>query len=226
MDGVEAHPQRSSMKFKTARAIVISCASLLAMGCAILASVEKATPENQTPAYTNLANQSIGVMVWTQRGTRADWPSLPIDLSTLIQDKLSKSTAKDMKGATFPVQAASIVRYQNDHPGIEATPITDVAPKLGVSRLIYVEIDSFSTRSEASLQMFRGNALSTLEVIETTNTQSKVAYHEADIRSYFPPKSAPEGLLNSSDLAMYRGTINVLADQIVNRLTTHDVKDE
>src|SRR5450432_644748 len=199
-----------------------------ATGCAFIAMAEKASPKMEAPAYTGLPGQSIGVMVWTDRGTRADWPSLPLDLGNLVDDKLRKvaATAPELKNSTWPVQASSIVRYQNDHPGIEAAPVTYIAPKLVFSRLIYIEMQSFSTRSEVSLQMFRGNATCALEVVETTNSQSKVAYTDSTVHAFYPPKSAPEGVLNSNDAVIYRGTVDALADQIVNRLVTRDTNGE
>jgi hypothetical protein len=138
-----------------------------------------------------------------------------------IQDLLQKSGAKELKGTTWPVQPGSIARYQMDHPGIEATPITDVAPKLGVQRLIYIEIESFSTRSETSLQMYRGSATMTLKIIEVEGNQSKIAYEESNIRAFFPEKGPPEGVLNATDVVMYRGTVVMMARQIVDRLATH-----
>ena len=75
------------------------------------------------------AGQSVGVMVWADRGVKIDWPGVQVMLATLVQDKLAKSGAEEVKGSTYPVLAESIVRYQRDHPGIEAVPITETAPK-------------------------------------------------------------------------------------------------
>ena len=204
----------------------LSVILLNSTGCAIIAMAAKGIGEKKPAAYAGLAGQSAGVMVWADRGVRADWPSVQLDLANLIQNKLSKSTAIELKGTTWPVQAASIVRYQTDHPGIEAAPITDIAPKLGVSQLIYIELDNFSTRSEVSMQMFRGNVSATLKIIQTQNGQSSIAYQEASIHAFYPPKSPPEGVMNSDDLTVYRGAIAAMADEIVNRLMTHDVEPE
>ena len=151
--------------------------------------------------------------------------SVQIDLANAIQNKLLHSgDAPEMKGTTFPWQPASIVRYQKEHPGIEAVPITDTAPKLLVSRLVYVELSSISTRGDASVQMYRGSAIASLKVVEVHDGRAQVAYEESDIHATFPPKSPPEGVINSSDIVMYRGTLDALAQQIVDRLTTHVVE--
>jgi hypothetical protein len=195
-------------------------------GCAVFVMAARGAGTKQAAAYAGLAGQSVGVMVWVDRGVRADWPAIQLDLANLIQDNLSKSGAIEIKGTTWPIQPASIVRYQNDHPGIEAVPITDTAPNLGVSRLIYIELENFSTRSETSYQMYRGNVTATLKIIQIQNGVSSIGYQESDIHVFFPPKSAPEGVLDSNDQVIYRGTLSELSDEIVDRLTTHQVYDE
>jgi hypothetical protein len=198
----------------------------LCSGCAAIGAAAHAIPKYEPAHYNGLAGQSVGVMVWADRGIRIDWPSIQFDLASLVQDRLAKSGAQEIKGSSFPVQAGSIVRYQHDHPGIEAQPITEIAPKLGVSRLIYIELESLSTRSDISLQMYRGNALATLKVVEVApDGSAKVPYEEAGVRAFFPPKSPPDGVLNSNDIVMYKGVVAALADEIVKRLTTHEVED-
>src|SRR5687768_7280245 len=91
---------------------------LLLPGCAALSLVAHALPPATVqPKYTGLANQSVGVMVWADRGIQNDWDSLQLDLANAIQKKLvDDKKAKTLVGATYPVQPASIVRYQRSHP--------------------------------------------------------------------------------------------------------------
>ena len=53
------------------------------------------------------------------------------------------------------------MRYQLDHPEVDTMPIGDIAPRLGVSRLIYIEVERFSTRADASISLFRGSIMAT-----------------------------------------------------------------
>jgi hypothetical protein len=204
--------------------VVLTCALAPLGGCQIFGVIGHAIPKYEKAAYPGLAGQSVGVMVWVDRGARIDWSSLQRDVANTVQELLKRTDAKELKGASYPVLPDSIVRYQVDHPGVEAMAITDVAPKLGVSRLVYIEIDRFSTRSDLSLQMFRGNVTASLRVVEITNGQATVAYEETGIRAFFPPKSPEEGTPNANDQVIYRGTVVALAQQIVNRVTTHEVE--
>jgi hypothetical protein len=197
---------------------------LVCSGCQIAGAIAHAVPQTSHAAYSGLAGQSVGIMVWADRGVRIDWNYVRLDLANQIQDKLRNSKSPEVKGTTFPVLPASIIRYQEDRPGIEAMPITEVAPKLGVSRLIYVEILALSTRSDTSFQMFRGRVQASMKVVEVSGGKAVTAFEESDISATFPPKSTQDGVVGSSDVVMYKGVIAALADEIVNRLATHEVE--
>lgn len=198
--------------------------TLCLYGCYAAGAIANiAIPKRAEAKYAGLAEQSAGVMVWVDRAAKFEWESIQIDLANQIQNKLSGNPAKELKGTTWPVSAGFVLRYQVEHPGIEAIPITDTAPKLGVSRLIYVEVEQFSTRAEATYQMFRGSVTATLRVVEVSGGTAKIGYEEAGIRAFFPPKSPPDGVVNATDAVIYRGTIATLAQEIADRLASRDL---
>jgi hypothetical protein len=197
---------------------------LSASGCQIAGAIAHAVPQTSRAKYTGLAGQSVGIMVWADRGVRIDWNYVRLDLANLVQDKLRNSKSSEVKGATYPVLPASIVRYQEDHPGIEAMPITEVAPKLGVSRLIYIEILALSTRSDTSFQMYRGRVQASMKIVEVSGGKAVTAYEESDLHATYPPKSTLDGVVGSSDVVMYKGVLAALADEVVNQVTTHEVE--
>lgn len=183
-------------------------------------SKEMESPEKGKPHYAGLAGHSAAVMVWADRAAKVEWPSIQLDLASQIQNKLYANKSSELKGTTWPRQPSSVVRYQLDHPDVDASPVTEVAPRLGISRLIYVEVSSFSTRSDASFEMYRGSAIASVKVIEVEGTQTKVGYSESSIRATFPPKATAEGVFNSTDAIMYRGVIAALAKEIAGRFSS------
>lgn len=201
-------------------------------GCGILgvAAYKLTPPPTIKPKYTGLVNQSIGVMVFADRGVRIDWPGAQLDLANSIQAKLKeqqeKNKQKTLAGASFPVLPASIVRYQRDYPEIEAMTITDVAPRLGVQRLIYVELEDFATRADASIQLFRGSAVATVRVIEVSpDGKGSVAFEQNNVGAVFPPKSPPEGVANVGDYKIYLGTIDGLATEVVRLFVPYQLEE-
>jgi hypothetical protein len=184
----------------------------------------RTVPETKPPAYAGLAGKSVGVMVWADRGVRIDWPRVQFDLATAVQSKLRNSAAPEVKECRWDVQPASILKYQRDHPATEIAPITTTAPKLGVERLIYIEVQGLSTRAAASLQMFRGNAVATVQVIEVSGESAVVGFEQSNVRAVYPPKSPPDGVLNSDDVTIYQGTIAELATGVAQLLASYEVE--
>ncbi|HEX8324795.1 MAG TPA: hypothetical protein VF595_12880, partial [Tepidisphaeraceae bacterium] len=157
------------------------------------------------------------------------WPSLQLDAANSIVNKLLVAQAaevNDVKGVTFPYPPASFVKYQKEHPEIEALPITEVAGKLGVKRLIYVEINDLSTRADGGAALFLGRIDASMKIIEIDDKGvGTVGYGEEGIKTQFPEKAPREGVLNANDRAMYVGSVNVATTEIVKRLIQHPEED-
>ncbi len=206
------------MKYLSLICGLLFCSS----GCAALAVAGNAIPVTVHARYAGLANHSAGIMVWADKGVLIDWGTLQIDLATAVQNKLQTAKTEETKGVSWPWPPQSIVKYVRDHPAVESDPAVEIAPRLQVQRLIYVEVQQFRTRSETALELFRGQATVTLSVIEVENGKGKVAYTEDNIRATYPAKSPQDGLPNIGDSKTYFGTVDSMATEIVNRLTTHD----
>ena len=211
------------------RSAVLLPLLLLAGGCNYLAAAAALTPVYQNAKYNGLANQSIGVMVWADRGVSIDWPDIQLDTAGALEGKLQasqKAKVPELKGTTWPVVPASIVRYQRDHPEIEAYPITDTAPKLGVTRLIYVEVQEFRTRSESAVELYRGSLSANIKILEISDGHAKIGYEEDGVRVVFPKRSPPEGAMEGQDTAIYAGTLDEFSNAICERLIRHEVQPD
>jgi hypothetical protein len=214
--------------------LLIPC--LMLSGCVALGvlAYKLKPPETIHPKYTNLVNQSVGVMVWADRGIRIDWPTLQLDLANSVDHKLKEQTvdakgkpkAKTMLGVTYPYPPASIVRYMQDHPDVEALPIVDVAPRLGVTRLIYVELEDFATRSDQAVELFRGRGKVTVRVIEVDpDGHAHVAYTWENVQVSYPPKVPPEGIPGAGDQRIYVGTLDALGTEVAQLFFPYQVEE-
>ena len=205
----------------------------LTSGCTLLgvAAYKLSPPETVQPKYMGLENQSAGVMVWADRGLRIDWPTLQLDLANAVQSRLveyqkaNKREAKTLAGTSFPVQPKSIVRYQMDHPEIEAMPIEEIAPKLTVKRLIYVELHDFATRSDEQLALFRGTGNATVKLVEVRDGAARTAFEQNNVQAVFPPQAPPEGIPNAGDQRIYTGTVDALATEIARLFVQYQLEE-
>jgi hypothetical protein len=132
---------------------------------------------------------------------------------------------KELQGTTFPVLPRSIARFQQEHPETDGQAISEVAPRLGgLTRLIYVEVEEFTTRPDGGVELFRGDAKVTLRVVEIdpADGTAKVAYEENDVTASFPPKSPKEGRPSLGDRRVYVGLIDALAAEICKRFVPYE----
>lgn len=185
-------------------------------GCVVLGLAANALPPPDVPPqYVGLAGQKVGIMVWADRGLRIDWANLRLDLANAVEKKLiADKKKKSLTDATYPVKPASIVRYQMDHPEIESSHPAEIVPKLGVTRLIYIEMEDFATRSDMAVDLFRGTAKATVRVVEVNDGVAKVTFERANVEAVFPKKGPREGVPNAGDGKIYAGLIDAFATEI------------
>jgi hypothetical protein len=199
--------------------------SILIAGCNVIGVAANAMPEGNVPArYGDLRSHSVAVLVWVPRGLEVDYPALRLELTSGIQGRLQRAQAAgpgELKSATFPHTPASLVRFQEDHPELARTPIVNVAPRLGVQRLIYIELENFQTRSDQSVELYRGSATALLRLVEVEAGKAKVAYEESGLAVTFPPGARTEGVPNAGDARISRGTIDLLSTVIAQRFYAH-----
>lgn len=218
------------------RWVALGCLPLLALlaGCNYLgpagAVIANAFPNKVAAQYKGLQGQSVAVMVWADRGIRIDNPYLQGNIAAGIQEKLKALQKSDdppeLKGTTFPISPASVVRYQEDHPEIETMPIEETAARFTVTRLIYIEVSNFSTQSEASLLLSRGTMTGNVKVVEIANGKAKVAKYTEDITVSFPKDSPKEGMPNGDHYKIYQGTLDAFTTEVVYRFYDHEPPDD
>ncbi len=198
---------------------LLSCLPLLG-SCTTIGAVggliAQAAPHYTDAAYKGLPDQTTVVMVWVDRKIKMDNPDLQISVAAGLQGKLIdiQKTLKpdELKGTIFPVRAATVVQYQEDHPEIENEPLTTTAAKFDATRLIYVEVTDFETRSEA-IELYRGSMKGTVRVLEMKDGVAKQVMAPHDIEIVYPKDSTKEGTPIGTDYKTSQGTVDSFVDR-------------
>ncbi len=212
-----------------AMTLTVGLAALLtvATGCSILGvAASKGTRTMIKPSYTGLPNQTVGVMVTADDGTKIDYARIQLDLAQSVQAKLQgaqTNKAEELLGTQFPVAASpnAIFAFQSNYPEYEVEPVAKVAPKLGVSRLIYIEIEAFSLNPGDVLELFRGDVSARVTVVEVTGGIGKVVFSDA-VTAVFPEDVGPDGTPNLNRAVTYRGTIDALGTAVVQKFVAYE----
>ena len=211
---------------KSAAWVLVTALVALSGGCALVAIVGRAIPKSVDSEYKGLAKQKVAVMVWADRGTRVDWPTIQIDAANTMQAYLiAKKDEDDLKEIQFPWEPRSILRFQKEHPELEGRPATEYAQRIsGITRLITVEVGDFTTRSETAVQLLKGSMVGNVKVIAIEDGKATIVYERSGVRATFPPK-APEGVVDMAESRVYAGTVNAFGLAVAELFYGHIVED-
>lgn len=205
--------------------------SAAASGCTLLGiAASRAPPRTVPPAYDELAGNSTAVWVWVDSAVDLDYPRLSLDVATRIQknleearDRGNKRQKKELQGLSFPIEPASIVKYQKRDTTLNIAPILQVAPRLDVQRLIYIEVPRFTTQGGAAPGLLRGSAEISISVVEVDlqTKQARMAYQEQGLRLAFPPDGPAQGSSTLNERNVYQGLALRIADEASLRFVSH-----
>jgi hypothetical protein len=194
-------------------------------GCNYLGYAAQALPESDTPAaYKDLKGQKVGILVWADRGIVTDHPAIQPDIAKGLQKKLQEAAdagADEVQKITW-AKADDILRFQDSHPELQYDPAEQVAPKLDVTRLIYIEITAMSMHPNDTVDLFRGDAIASIKVVAINNGKAAIAYREDTVEAIYPPHSPPEGMPDLDEAKLYEQTTDTLTTELAKRFISHE----
>ncbi|HUB26974.1 MAG TPA: hypothetical protein VL992_16225 [Tepidisphaeraceae bacterium] len=207
--------------------LLLLCLPLVLSGCDAIGYVASLAAGTELVAanYGGLKGQRCGIMVWADQGVIDDYGAIQLDVARGVEQKLQEATKAnidDAKGLTW-IPPEQILQYQENHPECRTEAIEDVAVRLGVTRLIYIEVEQFQTHPNDSPDLSRGTMTATVEVVEVANGVGKVAFSERGVTVVSPDNCPPEGLPNLDDGAVYQGTMEAFTSAVGERFVPHEV---
>jgi hypothetical protein len=219
--------------FRALSLLLLSLLTLALAGCSAIQAVAAgvAGTSEVKPSYPTAGggpgfkDQSIAVMAWADDSLRYEHNMLILDITRGVSQKLQGSQARkaeEMVGATFPREKGpdAMYAFQMNHPEAAADPIADIAPRFGVTRLIYIEVASFDLHSGAVVDLSRGSLSATVTVVEVSNGKGRVAFTAA-VDATYPEKSPEEGMPNLTDQQTYIGTVDQFCTNVVKKFVSY-----
>jgi hypothetical protein len=212
----------------------LCCAS----GCNVIGALAQAMPNPPiTAAYSGLKDQTVGVMVWVDHGASIDYPTLQTEVAKDLTAKLSElTTPPNKKDKAMPELAGvqylnplSIIKFQENHPELEGLPPKDVATRLGVTRVIYVEITDFQLHSPDVPDIFKGSVAANLQVLEVTpgpNKVASIAYSDPNIDVNYPKSTSGVPFEDATANKIYQKTVDQFTTELSFKFFKHNEEDE
>ena len=200
-------------------------------GCILLGVAASKLPARTVPqAYEGLGGHTAATWVWCDGAIDLDYPQLSLDVSTVLQKNLEAARdngtsrqRRELENMRFTILPASVVKHQKRDPMLNMAPILDIAPRLDVDRLIYIEITRFTTQGGTAAGLRRGVAEYNLSVIEVDPQTDKATfgYQEQGISAVFPTFGPADGSTTLTNEEAYRGLVIQIGDRAALRFVSH-----
>jgi hypothetical protein len=195
-------------------------------GCEALGVVAQDASNMQSvaPSYTGFKGQDVAIMVWADEGVSMDHPRITADVAGGLKDKLQQGVdakVDELKNTTF-FSVPRVLQYQEAHPEAQTDPAEQVAVQFPVRRLIYIEVQSLSLHPGESADLWRGNIVASVKVVEIDHGKAKVVYNDDNVSAIYPEHAPPEGLPNMSDDQVYEKSVDGLTTALGKLFITHD----
>jgi hypothetical protein len=211
--------------------MLVALAAVVCAGCDLAGVTATALQGEQdiAPAYGGLKGQRVAIMVWADEGVAMDHPSIRGDVADGLRAKLQQcidAKLADLKNTTF-LSVAEVLRFQDAHPETQADSAEQIALRFpAASRLLYVEVESFSLHPSDSPDLWRGQAMTDVKVVEVANGRAKLAYQADNVGGVYPKDAPPEGLPGLSDEVVYRKSIDSLTSELAKLFITHPADEQ
>ncbi len=168
-----ANAGRQILRSSFGVAVTLGLASAMAIlgnGCVLgqlvggmAASAQRSGSHNVPAKYAGLRDTTFAVIVAADRNIQSEHPDMMILTTKEITRRLSSEA-----GASGVLPADEVLRFQFQNPSWVMSPHRELAERLGVDRLIILEIEEFNLHDPGNSYIWAGVAAGVVSVIDPT----------------------------------------------------------
>lgn len=190
-------------------------------GCAIMGVVAHgaAGPTKTvhvTAEYTGLAGKRVAVIVAADEYVLYRHPRAPLVVGQVVAGQI----AGNVTGAVL-TDPGEIVAFQRANPYWATLPYGELANRLGVDRVIYIDLAEYSTQEPGNKELWQGVIMANIGIIETDATYpDNFAYANA-IRAAFP-EGREIGVANADSATVQLGMLKIFGQKVGWLFYDHD----
>jgi hypothetical protein len=161
--------------------------AIAGFGGAMIESYRRSSTRTIDAEYRGLDGKQWAVVITTNRIIQADNPELVPYLTAKITQRLVEN--QDQINASGFVPAENILAFMYENPRWVAMPRGELAQRLGVERLIFIEVLEYRLNDPGNQYLWSGLATGTLGVVEADSPLPDEFAFERSIRVAFPDKA-------------------------------------
>lgn len=189
------------------------CDALGYLGYLVAPDLSQKTVEAE---FKGLEGKTVAVAVFADPSTQYEFPSVRYELGLVLADALEKN----VKGLRV-VAPARVVKYQDEHPGWEAKPKTELGKALAADYVLYVALVEFATRQPGSMHLYRGRIKAQAALYESqAPPQSAKVWSAERVEAVYPAESGV-GVLAEDDRQILLATQQLFAQKLAQKFYKH-----
>lgn len=181
------------------------------------------TKQNVKAQYLGLENKTVAVIVAADDFTLFRYPNAAFMICRATSARIS-----DEIPGTRVVDPKQIIKFQQDNPYWNTLLLSDLEKKLGVDRLVYVDLVEYETHEAGNQHVGQGKIVGNVGVLEADASQrgldpDQFAFNAA-VQSLYPEKhgfGVIEADMQSLELAVVsifsRDTVRLFRDHVVEQ---------
>lgn len=165
----------------------------MATGCNLIGFAalvhNEATPKSVDAKYKGLNGQRFALIVYADRAIMADFPGVTDQLTTTINETLSAElprTAGEQKTETSYVPPLTLLSWLANHPRWRTMLPEDLGKKLGVDRLVLIELYNFQLNDPGNRYLWKGEAVGSIRVYELNTALPNDPMFDENVAVRFP----------------------------------------
>lgn len=166
--------------------------------------------------YAGLQNQRVAVLVDANPSLFFEQPLAQREVCEALCLKL----AAHVPGIQV-VDPKQTVEFQQRNLYWNTVPFAELAQRLGVTRLVIVELTDYQLHEPGNVNIWRGLLAASVSVAETDSPTPNNLVYDSLVSVAYPPNK-PLGVLNSDQRTIRLGTLDLFSHQVAGRFYEHE----
>lgn len=171
-------------------------------------------------AYRGLANHTAAVLVSTDDYTFFEHPGA----TAAVCREVSAQLVAQIPGVQV-IDPVQIQQFHQENPYWNTLPHGDLIKRLGVDRLIYIDVVQFATREPGNAYLWQGVMTANLGVAEAESPNANDFAFATAIQARYP-ETGSVGVLNADHDTIQLGLLRVFSGQVMNLFRDHEVVNQ
>jgi len=168
-------------------------------------------------AYDGLDNRSVAVLVSADEYTFFEYA----DATAAVGREVSAQLAAHIPGVKV-VNPKQIARFQIENPYWNTLPYGDLMRRLGVDRLLYIDLIQYSLHEAGNAYVQRGVVMANIAVAEADASQPHNSAYTVTLQARYPD-ATPVGLLEGDRETIKLGMLRSFSMQLIHLFKEHEV---